>query len=262
MQYKTVVSIIDFSVLNCLSDVSKREEFMNTNSATKPIKNSYSSQIDGNKAELDKKSVLHNKKTYLFFKRFADIICSFLGIILLSPIMLITALAIIIDDPKGSPIFAQERVGKNGKKFKMLKFRSMIVDAEDKLDILLDSNEMDGPVFKIAKDPRITRVGRFIRKISIDELPQLFNILKGDMSIVGPRPALPREVGHYNEYQLQRLYVTPGITCYWQTQPNRNSISFDDWVDLDIKYIQERSFLVDLKIILKTFKTVFTAQGI
>lgn len=234
---------------------------MNTNSATKLIKNSYSSQTGSKKAELDKKSVLHTKKVYWFFKRIADIICSFSGIILLSPIMLITAIAIIIDDPKGSPVFSQERIGRNGKKFKMYKFRSMIVDAEDKLEILLDSNEMDGPVFKIAEDPRITRVGKIIRKISIDELPQLFNILKGDMSIVGPRPALPREVEHYNEYQLQRLYVTPGITCYWQTQPNRNNISFDDWVDLDIKYIQERSFWVDIKIIFKTFKTVFTAQG-
>lgn len=175
--------------------------------------------------------------------------------------MLITALAIIIDDPKGSPIFLQERIGRNGKKFKMFKFRSMVVDAEDKLDNLLKSNEMDGPVFKIAKDPRITRVGRFIRKTGIDELPQLFNIIKGDMSIVGPRPALPREVEQYNEYQLQRLYVTPGITCYWQIQPNRNGISFDDWIDLDIKYIQERSLWIDIKIILRTFRSVFSAEG-
>lgn len=175
--------------------------------------------------------------------------------------MLITALAIIIDYPKGSPIFLQERIGRNGKKFKMFKFRSMVVDAEDKLDNLLKSNEMDGPVFKIAKDPRITRVGRFIRKTGIDELPQLFNIIKGDMSIVSPRPALPREVEQYNEYQLQRLYVTPGITCYWQIQPNRNGISFDDWIDLDIKYIQERSLWIDIKIILRTFRSVFSAEG-
>lgn len=175
--------------------------------------------------------------------------------------MLITALAIIIDDPKGSPIFLQERIGRNGKKFKMFKFRSMVVDAEDKLDNLLKSNEMDGPVFKIAKDPRITRVGRFIRKTGIDELPQLFNIIKGDMSIVRPRPALPREVEQYNEYQLQRIYVTPGITCYWQIQPNRNGISFNDWIDLDIKYIQERSLWIDIKIILRTFRSVFSAEG-
>lgn len=155
----------------------------------------------------------------------------------------------------------QERIGRNGKKFKMFKFRSMVVDAEDKLDNLLKSNEMDGPVFKIAKDPRITRVGRFIRKTGIDELPQLFNIIKGDMSIVSPRPALPQEVEQYNEYQLQRIYVTPGITCYWQIQPNRNGISFNDWIDLDIKYIQERSLWIDIKIILRTFRSVFSAEG-
>ncbi|MCH5296418.1 MAG: sugar transferase [Ruminococcus sp.] len=234
---------------------------MHTDSFTTPIKESHSSQINIKKAELDQNTIQHSKQTYCFFKRIADVVCSSIGIILLSPIMLITALAIIIDDPKGGPVFSQERIGKNGKKFKMFKFRSMIVGAEDKLDTLLENNEMDGPAFKIAKDPRITRVGRFIRKTSIDELPQLFNIIKGDMSLVGPRPALQREVDQYNKYQMQRLYITPGITCYWQVQPNRNGISFDEWMDFDIKYIQERSFLVDLKIILKTFKIVFTAQG-
>ena len=234
---------------------------MHTDSFTKTIKESHTSRTDCKTAELDKEYVLHSKKNYWFFKRIADIVCSFFGIVLLSPVMLITALAIIIDDPKGGPLFSQKRIGRNGKEFKMFKFRSMIVNAEDKLDKLLESNEMDGPVFKIAKDPRITRVGKFIRKTGIDELPQLFNILKGDMSLVGPRPALEREVSQYNKYQMQRLYVTPGITCYWQIQPDRNSISFDEWMDLDIKYIQERSLLVDIKIILKTFKTVFTAQG-
>lgn len=234
---------------------------MNTDSLTKPIKESNSSQFNIKKAELDQNSIQNDKQIYCFFKRIIDVVCSFFGIILLSPIMLLTALAIVIDDPKGGPMFSQERIGKNGKKFKMYKFRSMIVGAEDELDNLLESNEMDGPVFKIAKDPRITRVGKFIRKTSIDELPQLFNIIKGDMTIVGPRPALQREVEQYNKYQTQRLYITPGITCYWQVQPNRNGISFDEWMDMDIKYIQERSFLVDLKIILKTFKIVFTAQG-
>lgn len=234
---------------------------MNTDSLKKPIKETQYSQINIKKAELDQNSIQNAKQTYCFFKRIIDVVCSFFGIILLSPIMLLTILAIVIDDPKGGPLFSQERIGKNGKKFKMYKFRSMIVGAEDKLDILLENNEMDGPVFKIAKDPRITRVGRFIRKTSIDELPQLFNIIKGDMSLVGPRPALQREVDQYNEYHMQRLYITPGITCYWQVQPNRNGISFDEWMDFDIKYIQERSFLVDLKIILKTFKIVFTAQG-
>lgn len=183
------------------------------------------------------------KRLYSICKRVQDIVLSLLAIIILMPVFLITAAAVFIDDPKGSPIFSQLRVGRNGKVFRFYKFRSMVVDAEDRLKDLIQHNEMDGPVFKIKEDPRITRVGRFIRKTSIDELPQLFNILKGEMSIVGPRPALPREVAEYSEYEKQRLYVTPGLTCYWQIQPERNRISFDEWMELDIKYINERSFL-------------------
>lgn len=213
------------------------------------------------KAELNHKEVLSSKKMYETGRRIQDILLSLIAIVGLSPLMLLTALAILIDDPKGSPIFAQERVGRGGKPFRLLKFRSMCVDAEDKLAALRSDNEMDGPVFKIKDDPRITRVGRIIRKVSIDELPQLFNILKGDMSIVGPRPALPGEVAEYGEYERQRLLVKPGLTCYWQIQPRRNDISFDEWMDLDIKYIQERSFAVDWKIIFKTFGAVLTGQG-
>ena len=213
------------------------------------------------KAELNHKEVLSSKKMYETGRRIQEILLSLIAIVGLSPLMLLTALAILIDDPKGSPIFAQERVGRGGKPFRLLKFRSMCVDAEDKLAALRSDNEMDGPVFKIKDDPRITRVGRIIRKVSIDELPQLFNILKGDMSIVGPRPALPGEVAEYGEYERQRLLVKPGLTCYWQIQPRRNDISFDEWMDLDIKYIQERSFAVDWKIIFKTFGAVLTGQG-
>ena len=213
------------------------------------------------KAELNHKEVLSSKKMYETGRRIQDILLSLIAIVGLSPLMLLTALAILIDDPKGSPIVAQERVGRGGKPFRLLKFRSMCVDAEDKLAALRSDNEMDGPVFKIKDDPRITRVGRIIRKVSIDELPQLFNILKGDMSIVGPRPALPGEVAEYGEYERQRLLVKPGLTCYWQIQPRRNDISFDEWMDLDIKYIQERSFAVDWKIIFKTFGAVLTGQG-
>lgn len=141
------------------------------------------------------------------------------------------------------------------------KFRSMIPNAEERLEELLDQNEMDGPVFKIKDDPRITRVGRFLRKTSIDELPQLLNILKGDMSIVGPRPALPREVEQYSDYERQRLYVTPGLTCFWQIQPNRNDLSFAEWMELDLKYVQERSFTTDWKIIFKTVGAVLGMNG-
>ncbi len=210
---------------------------------------------------IDYSQTLKTRHGYRWLKRFQDIIFSLIAIIVLSPVMIITSIAIFIDDPKGIPVFSQVRVGRDGKKFKMYKFRSMVVDAEDRLPELLKNNEMDGPAFKITDDPRITRVGKFIRKTSIDELPQLFNILKGDMSIVGPRPALPREVEQYTVYQTQRLFITPGLTCYWQIQPNRNDISFDEWVEMDLQYIRERSFLVDWKIIFKTVITVFTTQG-
>lgn len=137
----------------------------------------------------------------------------------------------------------------------------MVPNADKMLDSLLNQNEMDGPVFKIKDDPRITRVGRFIRKTSIDELPQLVNVLEGDMSIVGPRPPLPREVEQYDDYEKQRLYITPGLTCYWQIQPRRNDMSFDEWLELDLKYIQERSFRTDLRVILRTFGAVLGMNG-
>ena len=226
---------------------------------------------EGKRKAVQKESMLENnidysqtlkiRRGYRWLKRFQDIIFSLIAIIVLSPVMIITSIAIFIDDPKGIPVFSQVRVGRDGKKFKMYKFRSMVVDAEDRLEELLKNNEMDGPAFKITDDPRITRVGKFIRKTSIDELPQLFNILKGDMSIVGPRPALPREVEQYTVYQTQRLFITPGLTCYWQIQPNRNDIPFDEWVEMDLQYIRERSFLVDWKIIFKTIIAVFTKQG-
>lgn len=179
----------------------------------------------------------------------------------LLPFLLIIALVIYIDDPHGSPIFSQIRCGKDERPFKLYKFRSMYVNAEAMLDSLLNQNEMSGPAFKIKDDPRITRIGRFIRKTSIDELPQLVNVLRGEMSIVGPRPPLPREVALYNEYQKQRLSVKPGLTCYWQIQENRNQIDFDEWVEMDLKYIRERSFLVDWKIILHTVKIVVQGLG-
>lgn len=210
---------------------------------------------------LDRKEQLRKKRNYWILRRAQDIFFSSIALIVLSPLMLIVAAIIWIDDPKGSPIFKQKRCGRDNKPFTMYKFRSMYIDAEAHLDELMAENEMDGPAFKIKKDPRITRIGRFIRKTSIDELPQLWNILKGDMSIVGPRPALPREVEQYTELQLQRMYVQPGLTCYWQVQPNRNELTFDEWMQLDLKYIEERSFWVDWKIIFMTFGAVFKSQG-
>ncbi len=220
-----------------------------------------SEQRNSRQANLNRDELLFAQRRYWTLRRVQDIVLSGLLLVVLSPLMLLIALVIYIDDPHGSPIFMQIRCGRDGKPFKFYKFRSMCVDAEKKLDDLLENNEMDGPAFKIKDDPRITRIGRFIRKTSLDELPQLWNIFKGDMSIVGPRPALPREVEQYNDYQRQRLYVQPGLTCYWQIQPKRNDIPFEDWMDLDIKYIQERSFWVDWKIIVQTFGAVIRGEG-
>lgn len=211
--------------------------------------------------QLNRKQELKSHRNYWIVRRGQDIFFSSLAIVVLSPVLVLTALAVYLDDPHGSPIFKQLRCGRDGKPFMMYKFRSMYVDAEERLNELLKDNEMDGPAFKIKDDPRITHVGHFIRKTSIDELPQLFNILKGDMSIVGPRPALPREVEQYRDEWKQRMYVTPGLTCYWQIQPNRNDISFEDWMALDLKYIQERSFINDWKIIFGTVKAVIFKQG-
>jgi len=193
--------------------------------------------------------------SYFFIKRIIDLVFSILGIILLSPIMLITAIAIKIES-KGPVIFSQIRVGKDGKHFKMYKFRSMVQNAEELKEKLLSQNEMSGPMFKMKEDPRITKVGKFIRKTSIDELPQLFNVIKGDMSLVGPRPNLPKEVAQFSEYHKLKLKAKPGLTCYWQVM-GRNSIGFEEWMELDIKYIRERSIWLDLKLIFRTFFVLF-----
>ena len=214
--------------------------------------------MDTNLMNLSEYKTIEPKEgpVYMFCKRAMDIIGSLAGLILLSPLLLIIAIAIKIEDPKGSIFFAQQRCGKDNKLFPMYKFRSMVSNAEELLEELMEHNEMDGPVFKIKDDPRITKVGKFIRKTSVDELPQLFNILKGDMSIVGPRPAIPHEVAEYNDYQRQRLLVKPGLTCIWQVS-GRNSIGFDEWVDMDLEYIENRSLWMDIKLIFKTVGVLF-----
>ena len=218
-------------------------------------------EAQNHKVMLNEKEVLHSHRLYWFGRRTQDIVFSLLALVVLSPLMLIIMAAIYIDDPHASPVFSQPRVGRGGRVFKFYKFRSMRANAEDMLKDLLKDNEMDGPVFKMANDPRITRVGSFIRKTSLDELAQLVNVLKGDMSIVGPRPPLPREVEQYDAYTFQRLYVTPGLSCYWQIQPHRNELSFEEWVDLDIKYIRERSFITDWTLIFRTVAVMLTRQG-
>ena len=210
---------------------------------------------------IDREKTLRSHRRYWVLRRAQDIVFSLLALILLAPLALLISLAIVLDSPGDGAIFRQRRVGRDGKLFWLYKFRTMCPDAEEQLNELLSQNQMDGPVFKIKGDPRITRVGRFLRKTSLDELPQLLNVLQGDMSIVGPRPALPREVELYSDYQRQRLYVTPGLSCYWQIASHRNEMSFDEWVALDLKYIQERSFWVDWKIIFLTVRAMLMKYG-
>ena len=201
------------------------------------------------------------KKNFWLKKRAFDLVVSLLALLILSPFLLIIYILIFIDDPHGSPIFRQKRVGRHGKLFTMYKFRTMVCNAEELKKQLETQNEMDGPVFKIKDDPRITRMGHFLRTTSIDEILQLVNVVKGDMSLVGPRPPLPDEVAKYDDYQKLRLVVTPGLTCIWQTASDRNDIPFDEWVEMDIVYIEHRTMLIDLKVLFKTALVVITREG-
>lgn len=202
---------------------------------------------------------INDTKSYLILKRIIDIIGATAGIIVLLPLFLLVYIAIKIEDPYHSAFFKQKRIGKNGKEFTMYKFRSMVCNAEELKVALLKRNEASGPVFKIRLDPRITFVGKFIRKTSIDELPQFINVLKGEMSLVGPRPPLPDEVELYTRFEKQRLSVVPGLTCYWQVN-GRSNIRFEEWVKMDLEYISERTTWIDLKLIFKTFLVLFGSQ--
>lgn len=194
-------------------------------------------------------------------KRLFDIFFATLILLFFLPLMAVIALIIVIDDPSAGPFYKQIRVGRHGKEFYMYKFRTMRANADKIIDELAKKNEMDGPVFKMKEDPRITRAGKFLRKVSLDELMQFFNVLKGDMTLVGPRPPLPREVQYYTDYQKLRLLVSPGITCTWQISKNRNDIPFEEWVEMDIEYIQTRTYRNDLKIMLMTPVVMLTATG-
>lgn len=202
---------------------------------------------------------VHKKPVYEFVKRAFDIVASVCALILFWWIFAAIAVAIKIDD--GGPVFyVSNRVGKFGREFRFYKFRSMRPDAEELLDELQSQNEMEGELFKIKDDPRITRIGKFLRRTSLDELPQLFNILKGDMSFVGPRPPLPREVENYTDYSMQRLSVIGGLTCYWQVS-GRSQIDFNGMVKLDYRYIKERSVWTDIKILFMTVPSVLKGDG-
>lgn len=210
-------------------------------------------QITLDSDQIDKRYV------YRLGKRVFDFTASLLALIPLSIVFIVIALLIKLDD-HGPVFFTQTRVGRHGKEFKIYKFRSMRVDAEDLLERLLAKNQVDGPMFKMKDDPRISRVGKFLRKYSLDELPQLFNVLIGNMSLVGPRPPLPREVAEYTAYDKQRLYVTPGCTGLWQAT-ERNNVGFAGMVKLDLEYIQNASWWLDLKIIFMTVKIIFVPNG-
>ena len=215
-------------------------------------------QVKDHRIYVDKKRI-EKRKIYYFLKRIFDILLSTVGLIISSVIFLLVTIAIKRED-NGPVIYKQRRVGKDGKEFDMYKFRSMCVDADEKLAALKDQNEVAGALFKIKDDPRITKVGKFIRKTSIDELPQLYNVLRGDMSIVGPRPPLPSEVAEYTEYDMQRLWVIPGCTGLWQATV-RNTVGFDEMVQLDLEYIQKSGLWYDLYIILLTVKMLVSPKG-
>lgn len=203
---------------------------------------------------------VNQNRLYLFMKRLMDMFGALCGIILLSLVFIIVAIVIKLEDPKGPVFFKQIRVGKDGKEFGMYKFRSMVTDAEEQLKDLLQHNEVSGAMFKMKEDPRVTKIGKFIRKTSIDELPQLLNVLKGEMSLVGPRPPLPREVKEYTSYDKQRLFVTPGCTGLWQVT-ERNSVGFAEMVELDLEYIRNRNVFYDIKIIFKTIKVLLGSNN-
>ncbi|MBD5805698.1 sugar transferase [Lactobacillus sp. 0.1XD8-4] len=203
---------------------------------------------------------LNHQYFYRTTKRVFDIIASIIALIILSPIFLVIAICIKIDDPRGPVFYSQVRVGKDGRQFKMYKFRSMVVNADELLAKLKSANEVNGAMFKIKNDPRITKVGKVLRKYSLDELPQLVNIVEGSMSIVGPRPPLVSEVKEYSNYDKQRLMVKPGATGMWQVG-GRNDVDFDEMVRLDLSYIQKRSILLDLKIMFETVKIMIKPNG-
>lgn len=197
---------------------------------------------------------------YRFIKRAFDVVASILGLIVCIPIFLVVGIAIKIEDPKGAVFYHQPRIGLNGRTFSLHKLRSMYSNADEIKASLMDQNEMDGPVFKIKNDPRVTKVGRVIRKFSIDELPQLWNVFIGDMSLVGPRPLPVVEELACNTYQRQRELVKPGLTCYWQIS-GRNDIRFTEWIELDFKYIREQGVRTDMKILYLTIGVIFHGGG-
>lgn len=226
---------------------------------TKPHIQDENSSRQNDEIWLDPNKV-DSSKSYLVIKRIFDIFASIFGLVILSPLFVVIALLIKHEDPNGPVFYSQIRVGKNGKQFRMYKFRSMIVDADKKLSQLLSKSDVQGAMFKMKNDPRVTKIGKWIRRTSIDELPQLVNVLRGDMSLVGPRPPLPREYAEYSPHDKQRLYVKPGCTGLWQVS-GRNDVDFDEMVKLDLQYIQSRGVGKDIEIMFKTVGVMVRPNG-
>jgi exopolysaccharide biosynthesis polyprenyl glycosylphosphotransferase len=205
-------------------------------------------------------STTPTNEALMFVRRILDVVLSSLILLFAGPLLMLPTAILIKLTSRGPVLFEQERCGLHGRVFTMYKFRSMVDKAEKRRVELDGLNEMDGPVFKFSSDPRVTAVGRLLRRFSLDEFPQFFNVLKGDMSLVGPRPPLPQEVAHYQRWQRRRLSMKPGITCLWQIS-GRNEVSFEDWMKLDLTYIDNWSLLLDLKILLKTVPAVLLGRG-
>ncbi|UTR06083.1 sugar transferase [Alkalihalobacillus sp. LMS6] len=217
-------------------------------------------KIAEKKTQVREELHINDSNFYLFSKRSLDIIASLLGIIFLSPLFLVIAILIKYEDRKGPVFFKQVRVGKDGEEFYMYKFRSMVSNAEELLHDLLKQNEVSGHMFKMKDDPRVTKIGKFIRKTSIDELPQLLNVLKGDMSLVGPRPPLTREVAEYSNHHKKRLLVKPGCTGIWQVSA-RNDVGFEEMVEMDIQYMKKRTLFFDIKLIFSTIIVMLSSKA-
>jgi exopolysaccharide biosynthesis polyprenyl glycosylphosphotransferase len=232
---------------------------LNYTDQSNKLTNAIKSQV-GNQKFLTFINIPHNSFA-LAIKKIEDISISMAMIIILSPVLIAIALLIKLTSP-GPIIFKQARVGLRGRQFSLYKFRTMIVNAEKLKKELETENEADGPVFKIKDDPRVTKIGKFLRTTGLDELPQLFNVLKGEMSLIGPRPPLPTETVQYKRWQLRRLSVKPGLSCFWQIKPDRNNIKFEKWMELDLAYIDNWSLRLDFIILLKTIKTVFQRTGL
>lgn len=233
---------------------------MRENAMTEPAATPIAPIVEVSMSRSHMREVYQKKSTaYKWIKRSMDVFLSTAALLVLSPVFLVTAVAIKLED-NGPVIFTQPRAGKDMKPFRLYKFRSMYVNAEKEFQAMMEQNEQTGHAFKIRNDPRVTRVGRVIRRFSIDELPQLINIIKGDMSIVGPRPILTFQMEACSPYEKQRLIIQPGLTCYWQIS-GRADIKWEEWVELDLDYIEDMSLWTDVKMIVKTIPAVFEAGG-